>query len=83
MVRKSTVRWEAAIGDIWREALGVDLAPERDVNFFDAGATSLSLLRIKALLKTRYATDIDGVELFTYTTIKDLAEHLAAKNLLG
>jgi acyl carrier protein len=63
----------AAVGDIWRNVLGEESTPPSDVNFFDAGGTSLALLRMQAMLNERFHVDIGGVDLFEHTTIEKLA----------
>lgn len=70
-------KWERSVGEIWREILCAEIIPPSDVNFFDAGGTSIALLRLRALLKQRLDVDIRGPDLFRYTTIASLASFLA------
>ncbi|MDB5039628.1 MAG: malonyl CoA-acyl carrier protein transacylase [Candidatus Eremiobacteraeota bacterium] len=69
--------YEEAIAKIWQEVLQEDSVPATDVNFFDAGGTSLALIRAKALLNERFAVEVRGCDLFKYTTIEKLAAHIA------
>ena len=75
--RTAIAAYEAAIAAIWQEVLQDESAPDTDVNFFDAGGTSLALLRAKALLSERLGVDVCGSDLFVYTTIEKLAAHVA------
>lgn len=68
---------ETQIAEIWRDALAIETPPEHDVNFFDAGGTSLGLLRVRALLKERLGIELRGIDLFVHTTVEALARHIA------
>ncbi len=64
-----------ALRRIWCEVLGrADVDP--DVNFFDLGGTSLSILRIPAMIEERLGRRIELVDLFDRPTIRDVAELL-------
>jgi amino acid adenylation domain-containing protein len=52
------------------------LATPRDVNFFEAGATSLSLIRVCQALRTELGIVLPVVDLFEHTTPAALAAHL-------
>ena len=63
---------------IWCEVLGRDDVPT-DVNFFDAGGTSLSVLRVLSLIRERLGVRIGVVALFDKPTIADIAAFLEEK----
>ena len=47
-----------------------------DANFIDLGATSLSLLTLHARIKRKIGTDFPFRFLFTYPTVRSLADQL-------
>lgn len=47
-----------------------------DAGFFDAGFTSMSLMRFVSEVSVRLGTEISPVLVFRYTTLNDLADHL-------
>ncbi|MBQ0983202.1 AMP-binding protein [Streptomyces sp. F63] len=59
-----------------REVLGRDLGP--DENFFDAGLTSIGLVRLHGLLRERLGLDVPVTELFARPTLSRLAAVLDA-----
>lgn len=59
-----------------REVLGRDLGP--DENFFDAGLTSIGLVRLHGLLRERLGLDVPVTELFARPTLGRLAAVLDA-----
>ncbi|MEU1516190.1 AMP-binding protein [Streptomyces sp. NPDC005811] len=59
-----------------REVLGQDLGP--DENFFDAGLTSIGLVRLHGLLRERLGLDVPVTELFARPTLGRLAAVLDA-----
>ena len=71
--------WEKRIADVWCEAFANEQHIERDVNFFDAGGTSVHLLRVAAIVKQRYDVEVTGIDLFVHTTIAKLAAHVSGK----
>ena len=75
----SPAAWEKRIAEVWSEAFASDDWIERDVNFFDAGGTSVHLLRVAAIVKQRYGVEVTGIDLFVHTTIAKLAAHVAGK----
>ncbi|HEY6807003.1 MAG TPA: amino acid adenylation domain-containing protein [Pyrinomonadaceae bacterium] len=66
---------ERLIAAAWQQALHVENVGLTD-NLFDLGGHSLTLIKIRALLKESIGRDIPLVELFRHTTIKSLADYL-------
>lgn len=50
-----------------------------DVNFFDAGLTSMGLLRLQTRLAGRLGRAVPVTELFDHTTVRALSRHLTAE----
>jgi len=67
---------EQKIAAVWSKVLGL---PEvgLEVNFFDIGGDSLSLLEVHAELQKAVDPQIQVVDLFDYTTVRGLAQRLA------
>jgi acyl carrier protein len=66
---------EATIAAIWRELLGVEhLSPTQ--NFFDLGGHSLLAVQMQRRLRDALARDISITEIFRFSTIKTLAQHI-------
>lgn len=65
----------AAVGAAWEEILGQRPASE-DINFFDAGGTSLDAIRLYDLLSKRFSRELVPTFVFEHTTIRDQAEAL-------
>ena len=65
----------ASVGEAWDEILG-NRSSSENLNFFDAGGTSLEALRLNELLSERFARELDPTFVFEYTTIKRQAEAL-------
>jgi amino acid adenylation domain-containing protein len=65
-----------SITEFWKEALG---AEEIDCNahFFDIGGDSMSLLKIYAQLEKRYPGLLTLPDLFSHTTVNELADYLS------
>jgi amino acid adenylation domain-containing protein len=66
---------ERILAGIWQEVLGVEKVGVQD-NFFDLGGDSISLLRAHSLLQKSIGREIPMVELFEFSTVSALAEHL-------
>ena len=66
------------VGDAWEELLGRRPASD-DLNFFDAGGTSLDAVRLHGLLCERFARALDATFVFEYPTIRLQAEALASR----
>ncbi len=66
---------EGKIAEVWAKVLGLsEVGPE--VNFFDIGGDSLSLLEVHAELQKVVDAEIQVVDLFDYTTVRSLAKRL-------
>lgn len=66
---------EGKIAAVWAKVLGLrEVGPE--VNFFDIGGDSLSLLEVHAELQKAVDSEIHVVDLFDYTTVRALAKKL-------
>ncbi len=66
---------ERKIEEVWQYFLGIDKIGIND-NFFDLGATSLTMIQVNARLNNKLGKEIPLVTLFNYPTINTLAEHL-------
>jgi amino acid adenylation domain-containing protein len=66
---------EQRIADIWRRVLGLKQVSVND-NFFDVGGDSLQLLEAHAELQKVISSDLPLTDLFEYSTISSLAQHL-------
>ena len=69
---------ELKIAEIWRRVLGLQQVSVKD-NFFDVGGDSLQLLEAHAELQKVIDSDLTMTDLFEYTTISALAQHLTGK----
>ncbi|MEO6089073.1 MAG: amino acid adenylation domain-containing protein [Umezawaea sp.] len=65
---------QRTIADVWREVLRVERIGSDD-NFFDLGGNSLLLAKTRSRLADVLSRDIAAVVLFTYPTVRALAEH--------
>ncbi len=68
---------ESRVAEAWRSVLALTDVGVHD-NFFDLGGSSLLLYRVYAQLRL-LRPDLRMVDLFRYTTIATLAEHLGAQ----
>jgi acyl carrier protein len=68
---------ESVIAKIWCDVLGERTAPAFDINFFDAGGDSLSLLSMQTMLNERFGIELNVVDLFVNTTIAQLERLIA------
>ena len=66
---------ERAIGEVWREVLGLERVGVRE-SFFEAGGSSLLIARLQSRLRQALGRDIPFVELFRHPTIESLARSL-------
>jgi amino acid adenylation domain-containing protein len=66
---------ELKIADVWRRVLGLKQVSVKD-NFFDVGGDSLQLLEAHAELQKVVSSDLSLTDLFEYSTISALAQHL-------
>lgn len=66
---------QSDIIEAWRQALDRNEISIHD-NFFDLGGDSVSMVAVYRELQSKYGSRLTMVELFRYTTIKDLTEFL-------
>ena len=69
---------EQTIADLWKRILRIDRAGLDD-NFFDLGGDSLLLVAVHSNLQKIMQIEIPVTELFEFTTVRTLAEHLGEK----
>ncbi|MFF7160432.1 amino acid adenylation domain-containing protein [Streptomyces sp. NPDC008086] len=67
---------QSLLHEIWCEVLNVSRVSVAE-NIFDAGTTSLLVVRIRQELRNRHGIDIPLTSFFTYPTISSLAQALA------
>jgi amino acid adenylation domain-containing protein len=73
---------EQIIANVWQELLGVEKVGVND-NFFDLGGNSLLLTKAYSELKKKLSNEVESIsliDLFNYSTIKSLIQHLAQRN---
>jgi amino acid adenylation domain-containing protein len=70
---------ERKIAAIWQDVLGIAKVG-RNNNFFDLGGHSLLLMRVHSQLRQAFNKDITIVDLFRYTTVRALAQHLGGQS---
>ncbi len=68
---------EQRIAEIWRAVLGTAQVGILD-NFFDLGGDSLRLMRVRNELQRAFSRELAIVDLFRYTTVAALAQHLTS-----
>jgi amino acid adenylation domain-containing protein len=66
---------EQKIAKVWQDALAVERVGLDD-NFFDLGAHSLLVARIRFILCEELKRNISILDFFTYPTVRSLAHHL-------
>ena len=71
-------RIEQNIATIWQDVLGISNV-SRDNNFFDLGGHSLQLVRVNTRLRQAFNKNIPVVDMFRFTTVRALANHLSAQ----
>ncbi len=72
---------EQILANLWSEVLAVDKENiSIDTNFFEIGGNSLKSIRMFNLIKSNTSFDITIAKLFTYPTIRSLADHLNSVN---
>jgi amino acid adenylation domain-containing protein len=67
---------ETAISTAWSEVLGHTGFGVAE-NFFDLGGNSFLMIQVQGKLRERLGREISVAELFQYTTVRGLAEHLS------
>jgi acyl-coenzyme A synthetase/AMP-(fatty) acid ligase/acyl carrier protein len=72
---KAQTEIERTITQAWKTALGLaDVST--DSNFFDLGGDSLQLIEVHSILQKALGVELSITELFEYSTISSLANHL-------
>lgn len=66
---------EASIASIWCEMLGIQSVGMTD-NFFDLGGHSLLVVQVQRCIKQELKREVPITDMFRFTTIRALAEHL-------
>lgn len=64
---------ESLVRSAWIDVLGGAEAFDNNTNFFDAGGTSMDMLRLHEHCRRRLSREISIVDLFEYPTIRSLA----------
>jgi hypothetical protein len=72
---------EALLCDLFADVLGVAAVGPRD-GFFELGGDSLTALRLTGRISARMGQELCVREVFTHTTVAELADHMAG-TLLG
>ena len=68
---------ESRIANVWSTVLGSEVE-DHSKNFFDAGGSSLKMMRVHAELARSLERKIPITTMFEFPSIAALAEHLAA-----
>ena len=84
-VNKDQLREVAAAGDetealilkIWKDSLGVDDIGVED-NFFESGGHSILAVKVHREIEAQLSVHLAVADLFRFTTVRALAEHLRA-----
>ncbi len=71
---------EAKLAEIWKHALGLDQVGVDD-NFFDLGADSMMMIHVTERINKSFQNTISKTDLFEFTTIRKLAEHLSKNGI--
>lgn len=69
---------ESKLAAIWQKALGLDQIGTDD-NFFDLGADSMMMIQVTEQINRAFQNSISKTDLFEFTTIRKLAEHLSIR----
>ncbi|MDE1163421.1 MAG: amino acid adenylation domain-containing protein [Acidobacteriaceae bacterium] len=69
---------EGKIGFVWQSVLGLRAMPDPEVNFFEAGGTSLLLHSLRTRLEQMLAQPVTILTLFQHPSIRALAASLEA-----
>ena len=67
---------ERIVAAAWQDALGIR-SVGLDDNFFDLGAHSLTMAEVQSRLQEALGREISLVDLFQFSTVSALANHLA------
>ncbi|HET9280297.1 MAG TPA: amino acid adenylation domain-containing protein, partial [Flavitalea sp.] len=71
---------EAELAAIWRELLAVEQVGIHN-NFFELGGHSLMAIRVISAIRKRMDLELTIKDLFTYTTVAELATHLSKQSV--
>ncbi|MEE3326742.1 MAG: amino acid adenylation domain-containing protein, partial [Myxococcota bacterium] len=66
---------EVQVAGLWRTLLGVE-EPGRDVNFFDAGGTSILIIQLRNRLEEEFGIEISLRACFDHPTVAGLSRYL-------
>lgn len=69
---------EQRIARAWNEVLGVQRI-EPDDNFFDLGGDSLSAARLSGVLAERFGISFPVIDVFQFSTLRDMAGHCSSR----
>ncbi|AUG80419.1 hypothetical protein CFP65_5727 [Kitasatospora sp. MMS16-BH015] len=75
-IRRSRAETEEILLAVWQDLLGRS-GIEREANFFELGADSLLMIAASRQIKQRLEVALTVTDLFKYSTVAALAEHLA------
>jgi hypothetical protein len=67
--------FEQAIAGIWCDVLDIQKV-SADANFFDLGGNSILMVHVRNKLRELIDRELTMVDMFTFTSIRSLAEHL-------
>lgn len=80
MVSEHHKSTQSEIEDIWKQVLGDDIVPihklDPNTDFFHVGGTSLALIKVQGLIKSRLGVDIPAVQLFEHSTLGAMTKQL-------
>lgn len=72
---------EKSLVELWRRVLRIETVGLDD-NFFDLGGDSLTIVALHSNLQKTLAVEIPVTDLFQFTTIRTLARHLQARDVV-
>lgn len=78
----SSTALEETLKNLWRRALAVPQLGMDD-NFFDLGADSLTIVAVHSSLQKALQREIPIIDLFEFTTIRTLSQHLGQQDAAG
>lgn len=73
---------ESAVAEVWKNILSIESVGIHD-NFFDLGATSLTLIQVNKAVQTELGRSIPIVTYYMYPSIRQLVEHLTDSHPSG
>ena len=72
---------ESIVYKVWANVLGVNNF-RQDESFFNLGGNSLALMKVRKELESKLNIKINIVELFQYTTLRQLSKYLSSYKVL-